>query len=193
MTDPKSVFTPVTVVADEVIETARSGLVTVSPILAAGVASANPVRLAAILQDLMADAALTLAARSHDDFCDAMKAWGEDLLELAEVVLTPLAAAGVVGAELLEALAIEVLRFKFKRLASMLSLAGVIVDHPGLGSRIDWEALRRFMLATPELIDETFWDDIFGDADLDTTGRMPALLAALLIVAPGSDQRAAFG
>ena len=184
MTDPKSIFTPVTVVADEVIETARSGLVTVSPILAAGVASANPVRLAAILQDLMADAALTLAARSHDDFCDAMKAWGEDLLELAEVVLTPLAAAGVVGAELLEALAIEVLRFKFKRLASMLSLAGVIVDHPGLGSRIDWEALRRFMLSTPELVDETFWDDIFGEADLDTTGRMPALLAALLIVAP---------
>ena len=85
------------------------------------------------------------------------------------------------------------LRFKFPRLASMLSLAGVIVDHPGLGSRIDWEALRRFMLATPELVDETFWDDIFGDADLDTTGRMPALLAALLIVAPEAIERAAFG
>ena len=49
------------------------------------------------------------------------------------VVLTPLAAAGVVGAELLEALVIELLRFKFARLASMLSLAGAIVDHPGLG------------------------------------------------------------
>ena len=40
------------------------------------------------------------------------------------------------------------------------------------------------MLATPDLVDETFWDGIFGDADLDVTGRMPALLAALLIVAP---------
>ena len=76
------------------------------------------------------------------------------------------------------------LRFKFPRLASMLSLAGVIVDDPGLGSRFDWEALRDFMLATPDLVDETFWDGIFGDADLDVTGRMPALLAALLIVAP---------
>ena len=75
--------------------------------------------------------------------------------------------------ELLEALAIEVLRFKFARLASMLSLAGVIVDHPGLGSRFDWEALRGFMLATPELVDETFWDDIFGDADLTRPAGCP--------------------
>ena len=185
MTDAaSSVFTPVTIVADEVIDTARSSLVTVSPILAAGAAAANPVRLAAILQDLAADAAQTLAARSHDEFCAAMKAWGEDLVELATVVLTPLGAAGVVASELLEALVIEALRFKFPRLASILSLAGVIVDDPGLGSRFDWEALRDFMLATPDLVDETFWDGIFGDADLDVTGRMPALLAALLIVAP---------
>ena len=95
MTDTaRSVFTPVAIVADEVIDTARSSLVTVSPILAAGAAAANPVRLAAILQELAADAALTLAARSHDDFCAAMKAWGEDLVELATVVLTPLGAAG---------------------------------------------------------------------------------------------------
>ena len=66
----------------------------------------------------------------------------------------------------------------------MLSLAGAIVEDPGLGSRFDWEALRDFMLVTPELVDETFWDDLFGTADMDTTGRMPALLAALLIVAP---------
>ena len=35
------VFVPLTIVADEVIETAQSGLVTVSPILEAGVAAAN--------------------------------------------------------------------------------------------------------------------------------------------------------
>ena len=134
MTDTaRSVFTPVAIVADEVIDTARSSLVTVSPILAAGAAAANPVRLAAILQELAADAAQTLAARSHDEFCAAMKAWGgEDLVELATVVLTPLGAAEVV-LELLEALVIEALRFKFPRLASILSLAGVIVDDPGLG------------------------------------------------------------
>jgi hypothetical protein len=185
MTDvARPIFVPLTTVTGEVIDTARSGLVTLSPILEAGVAAANPVRLAQILEDLAADAALTLSARSHDDFCNAMRAWGDDLVELAAVVLTPVAAAGVVAGELVEALAIELLRWKFPRLASMLSLAGAIVEDPGLGSRIDWEALREFMLVTPDLVDETFWDDLFGAADMDVTGRMPALLAALLIVAP---------
>ena len=171
MTDvARPVFVPLTTVTGEVIDTARSGLVTLSPILEAGVAAANPVRLAQILEELAADAALTLSARSHDDFCNAMRAWGEDLVELAAVVLTPVAAAGVVAAELVEAFAIELLRWKFPRLASMLSLAGAIVEDPGLGSRIDWEALRDFMLVTPELVDETFWDDLFGTADMETTG-----------------------
>ena len=180
----RPVFLPLTTVADEVLETTQSGFVTVSPILEAGLAAANPIQLAQILQELAADAALTLNARSHEDFCNAMRAWGDDLLQLATIALTPVAAAGVVASELLEALAIEFLRFKFPRLASMLSLAGAIVEDPGLGSRIDWEKLRDFMLVTPELVDETFWDDLFGTADMDTTGRMPALLAALLIVAP---------
>ena len=185
MTDlARPVFVPLTTVTNEVIDTARSGLMTVSPILAAGVAAADPIRLAQILLDLSTDAALTLSARSHEDFCNAMRAWGNDLVELATVVLAPVAATGVVASELAEALVIEVLRFKFARLASMLSLAGVIVEDPSLGSRFDREALRDFMLVTPELVDETFWDDLFGTADMDVSGRMPALLAALLIVAP---------
>ncbi len=184
MTDAGSVFAPLTAAAGEVIDTAESGLVTVSPILEAGLAAADPVQLAQLLEELAADAALTLAARSQDDFCNAMRAWGDDLAGLAAVVLAPVAAAGVVGGELVEALAIELLRAKFPRLAALLSLAGAIVESPGLGSRVDWEALRRFMLGTPDLVDETFWDDLFGTADLDVSGRMPALLAALLIVAP---------
>jgi hypothetical protein len=59
----------------------------------------------------------------------------------------------------------------------------VIVDDPGIGARFDWQMLRDFMVSTPELVDETFWDDVFGP-DGATSGRMPALLAALLIVAP---------
>jgi hypothetical protein len=180
----ESVFTPVTAVTGEALETARSGLTTFSPVLAAGLAAADPRELADILADLAENAARTLAVRSHEDFCNAMRAWGENLLRLAALALAPLAAAGVVAGDLLEALAIELLRIKFPRLAAMLSLAGAIVEHPGLGSRIDWEKLRDFMLATPELVDETFWDELFGEADMETTGRMPALLAAMLIVAP---------
>ena len=180
----KPIFLPLTTVATEVIETVKSALVTVSPILETGIKTANPVQLAQIQAELAADAALTLNARNHEEFCNAMRAWGEDLVRLAAVVLAPLAVTGLVAAELVEALTIELLRAKFPRLASMLSLAGAIVDDPALGSRFDWERLRQFLLVTPELVDETFWDDLFGTADMETTGRMPALLAAVLIVAP---------
>ena len=97
MTDPKSVFTPVTVVADEVIETARSRPRhrLPDPRRRRRVGEPGPPR--GDPPGSHGRRRATLAARSHDDFCDAMKAWGEDLLELAEVVLTPLAAAGVVG------------------------------------------------------------------------------------------------
>ena len=186
MTDVvRPVLGPLTTVTGEVIDTARAerhhGLA--DPALRAWTPRtrcASP----RILEDLAAAAALTLNARSQDEFCNALRAWGDALVELAEVVLTPLAAAGVVGLELTEALVIELLRFKLPRLASMLSLAGAIVEDPGLGSRFDWERLRDFMLVTPELVDETFWDDLFGEADMETSGRMPALLAAMLIVAP---------
>ncbi len=185
MTDvARSIFTPVAVAVDEVIDAVQSSLITVSPLLSAGVAAANQAQLTQILADLAADAAQTLAARSHEDFCNAMRAWGEDLVALAGVILAPVAAVGATALELVEALVIELLRAKFPRLASMLSLFGAIVDDPGIGSRFDWEALRRFMVSTPELVDESFWDDLFGTADMETSGRMPALLAALLIVAP---------
>ncbi len=55
----------------------------------------------------------------------------------------------------------------------MLTLAGVIVDDPGLGSRVDWEKLRDFMLSTPELVDETFWDDLFGRGHGDDAAACP--------------------
>jgi hypothetical protein len=180
----RSIFAPLTTVAEEVIESVQASLVTVSPILADGVRAADPERLTQITGELAADAALTLSARSHDEFCNAMRAWGNDIADLATLLLGPVVGAGVVASDLVEALAIELLRHKLPRLASMLSLGGVIVEDPALGSRIDWEALRDFMLVTPELVDETFWDDLFGTEDIDVGGRMPALLAALLIVAP---------
>lgn len=179
----RPIFAPLTTAVDEVIDIATSSFVAASPLLVAGARAADPVRLAQILEALTADAARTLNARSHDEFCASLQAWGDDLVDLAQVVLLPVAAAGAVGAELGQALAVEVLRIKYPRLAAMLSLAGVIVDDPGIGSRFDREKLRDFLLSTPDLVDETFWDDVFG-ADGATSGRMPALLAALLIVAP---------
>jgi hypothetical protein len=179
VTDGIPVFGPVSVNTGEALKLAKDGAIKVSPLLAAGIAIANFDDVLDILDDLVADAARTLTSTSQEEFCGAMRAWGEDIAELATVILGPVAGA---GSDIVQTLAIELLRSKFDRLASMLSLAGAIVDDPGLGSHIDWEKLRDFMLVTPELVDESFWDELFGPGD--SGSRMLALLAAVLIVAP---------
>lgn len=155
-------------------------------LLGRSLAAVDPVRLAAALQDLAADAALTAAARSHDDFCDALKAWGRDLVDLAELLLAPALPVAAAGKDLLEVLVVGLLRQQYPRLAAVMDAAGVFDDDPLLGSRFNWDKLRDFVLSTPDLVDEEFWDEMFGDSlvDLDITGRMPALFVALLVVAP---------
>jgi hypothetical protein len=179
VTDGIPVFGPVSINTGEALDLAKSGLVTTSPYLAAGIALANVGEIEEILEHFLADAARTLTATSQEQFCGALRAWGNDLVHLAEVILSPVVST---GADVVEMLAIELLRIKFPRLAAMLSVAGAIVDNPHVGSHIDWEKLREFMLGTPELVDESFWDELFGTGD--SGSRMVALLAALLIVAP---------
>jgi Family of unknown function (DUF6603) len=179
VTDGIPVFGPISVNTGETLGLAKDGAVHVGPLLAAGIAVANLDEVAGILEDFAADAARTLTSTSQQEFCGALRAWGRDLAHLAEVILGPVAAA---GSDVVQTLAVEILRAKFERLASMLTLAGAIVDDPVLGSHIDWEKLRAFMLVTPELVDESFWDELFGSGD--SGSRMVALLAALLTVAP---------
>jgi hypothetical protein len=141
-----------------------------------------------IVRDKMAtladiDAAIA-AADDHESFCDAVKHWGQALLALAEVLLAPLLALGVAGAPLVGNLLVYALRKKFPRLGVVLTLAGVIVDDPSTGGRFDFAALARFVSDPPALVDETFWDDTFDAQDVEGTGRAPALLLALLLMAP---------
>jgi Family of unknown function (DUF6603) len=179
MTDGIPVFGPVSINTREALKLAKDGGVAVSPFLAAGIALANFDEVIDIVDDFVADAIRTLTSTSEEEFCDSLDAWGDDFIELATVILGPVANA---GSDIVQTLAVELLRLKFRRLASMLTLAGAIVDDPGLGSHIEWEKLRDFMLGTPELVDESFWDELFGTGD--SGSRMAALLAALLIVAP---------
>lgn len=174
----KVVFAPVFAAPAVVVPT--------TSLLGRSLAAVDPVALAAEVADLEADAARTAAARTHDDFCDALQAWGRDLVDLAELVLAPALPVAAAGEELLEVLVIGMLRQQYPRLAAVLDAAGVFDDDPLLGSRFDWAKLRDFVLNTPDLVDEAFWDEMFGDnlIDLDVTGRMPALLVALLLVAP---------
>ena len=89
------------------------------------------------------------AAPDHDDFCGALERWGRALVHLAELLLAPLAGAGVAGAELFEPLAVKLLRHSYPRLAAVLTVAGVIVDDPTSGARINWTALRDFLTDPP--------------------------------------------
>ena len=73
----------------------------------------------------------------------------------------------------------------------MLSLAGAIVDNPHVGAHFDFEKLRDFMLATPDLVDESFWDELFGVGD--DSSRMLALLVATLDRRAGDARRAEHG
>lgn len=176
---PVPLFGPVTLNTSEALREAKGGLVKSAPYLAAGIAIANADEILEITEDLLADALRTLTVTSQQELCSALRAWGRDLEHLAEVILSPVADA---SADLVQMLAIEVLRIKFARLASMLSLGGAIVDNPHVGAHFDFEKLRAFMLATPDLVDESFWDELFGAGD--DSSRMLALLVATLIVAP---------
>ncbi|MGE5691549.1 MAG: DUF6603 domain-containing protein [Pseudomonadota bacterium] len=176
---PVPVFGPITFNTREALREAKGGLIKSAPYLAAGIAIANADEILEIVEDLLADALRTLTVTSQQELCSALRAWGRDLEHLAEVMLSPVADA---GADVVQMLVIEVLRIKFARLASMLSLAGAIVDNPHVGAHFDFEKLRDFMLATPDLVDESFWDELFGAGD--ESSRMLALLVATLIVAP---------
>jgi hypothetical protein len=167
----------------DAIGTARS-VFTDATLMELGRAVADAARIDQAVANLVADVAALAAVRSHDDFCDLLRKWGDDLIELAEAVLSPLAPLGVAGKPLAEALAIEVIRSKYPRLASLLAAAGVFADSPGIGSRFDWEALRDLLLNGPGVVTEDFWDSFLDAANPQESGRIPALLAVLLVAVP---------
>ena len=79
MTDVvRPVLAPLTTVTDEVSTPRARARSPSRRSSTAGARAANPMRLAQILEDLAADAALTLNARSHAEFCNALRAWGDD-------------------------------------------------------------------------------------------------------------------
>ncbi len=149
-----------------------------------GRAAADPVRVDLAVAKLVADVLALSQVRSHDDFCDLLRTWGDDLVELAEAALSPLTALGVVGKPLVEALIVYVIQKQYPRLASLLSAAGVIISSPSVGSRFDWENLRDLLLNGPGVVTEDFWDDFLDAANPQQSGGVPALLAALLVLVP---------
>ena len=153
-------------------------------LLEAGRLAADAVRVDAAVAKLQADVVALGGVRSHEDFCNLLRTWGNDLIGLAEAVLTPLAPLGIVGRPLAEALVVFTIQKVYPRLAGLLSAAGVFVDSPAIGSRFDWERLRDLILHGPGVVTEDFWDAFLDAGNLQESGTVPALLAAFLVIAP---------
>ncbi len=168
---------------DAVVEAATPDFVS-SSLLAGGMPAADAVRVAGAVAQLLSDVEALALVRSHDDFCRLLRTWGDDLVELAAAALGTLAPPGMSGEELAEVLVIEIITAKFGRLATMLTIAGAIVDGPGFGSRFDRERLRDLLLDGPGVVSEDFWDSVVDAASPEQSGGVPALIAALLILVP---------
>ncbi len=166
-----------------VVEAGTPNFVT-SSLLAEGMPAADALRVAGAIAQLVSDVEALALVRSHDDFCRLLRTWGDDIVELAAAALGSVAPPGMSGEELAEVLVIEVIKAKFGRLATMLTVAGAIVEEPGLGSRFDRERLRDLLLEGPGVVSEDFWDGVADAANPEQSGGVPALLAALLILVP---------
>lgn len=173
MTDlSRPVIVPITELVETLVNLGRAGL-----------SALDESDIDRILVELNADTVALVQAGNHEEFCDALRRWGEDFVELVAILFGGLA---VIGADVSQIAIAEVLRSQLPRLGAVLSLAGVIVDHPIAGSTINFEALRDFLVNPPGLINETFWDETFAAGDIEGTGRLPAMLIALLLLAPAT-------
>ena len=73
------------------------------------------------------------------------------------------------------------------RLAAYLSMRRIITNSPEDGApTIDTDELADVISSPNTLVDEQFWTAILGDDPASGTGRLPAVLVALLIMAPQS-------
>lgn len=84
-------------------------------------------------------------------------------------------------------LAARVIMSELPRTAAVFVLAGVI-DNVGTTAeprwRLDYDALLDFVSDPETLVNEQRWEDLFADVGHPASGRLPAVLAGLLIMAP---------
>ena len=85
-----------------------------------------------------------------------------------------------------DAMLVRVLDERWPRTAAFLTLAGVVVRSPGGPPVVDWDRAREVLTDPGTAVNEELWDALLGDAGLPGTGRLPAVLMGLLILAPQS-------
>jgi hypothetical protein len=83
-----------------------------------------------------------------------------------------------------DAMLIRFLDERLPRTAAFMTLSGVIVRAADGTEHVDWPRAEQFLGNPGIAVNEQLWDALLGDAGLPGTGRLPAVLVALLILAP---------
>ena len=140
--------------------------------------------LAPALQALDAAAAAIADADDLGPWAEAVANWHGALESLAQTAFERGAAE---APEALGELAARVLMSRTPRTAAALVLAGVIVNDGTPEAprwRLDFDAFADFVTAPETLIDEQRWEELFADLGHPHSGRLPAVVAGLLLMAP---------
>jgi hypothetical protein len=136
------------------------------------------------LQSLDAAAAAITAAPDLGTWAQTVTTWHGSLEVLARTAFDrPVAQAP----EALGELAGRILMSRLPRTAAALVLAGVIVDDGTTAEprwRLDFAAFVDFVSDPGTLVNEQRWEELFADLGHTHSGRLPAVLAGLLLMAP---------
>jgi len=120
-------------------------------------------------------------AADIDAWVPVANAWMASLENLAQAAFTA-------ATDALDQLLVRVLFSQFPRTAATLVTVGVITAETDTAGNtswdIDWPALQDFFLDPETLINEQTWEDLFADLGHPHSGRLPAVLAAMILLAP---------
>jgi hypothetical protein len=136
----------------------------------------DPAAVQAALAQLGPAAARITDAGDLTQWDTAAQGWTTALQQLAD------SAFG--GPDSGAAMLVRVLEERAPRTAAFLSLAGVIRRNPSGPDGIDWPRAQQVLTDPGTAVNESLWDALLGDAGLPGTGRLPAVIIALLILAP---------
>jgi hypothetical protein len=152
---------------DLIVEAANDALDGINPNLPA-LTPANAAAARTDLQNLINRAQDVTNAGDPVAWVNAMGDWRQALRDLATHAF---------GDD--DKMLVRLLQERMPRTAAFLALIGVISNND-----IDWPKLRQFASDPGTLVNEAFWDALLGDAGIPGTGRLPAVLAGLLLLFP---------
>ncbi|MFC5142933.1 DUF6603 domain-containing protein [Actinomycetospora rhizophila] len=171
MTRPVSLVEQLTAVVVDSVTAALDGSTAMLPALDAPDAGGARAALGELT-----DAAADLAAAPPDALEGAARAWWQRLDQVS--------ARAFGGPAAFDALVVRLLDERFPRTAAYLSLGGVIVRSPDGEHTLDRERLAELIDDPALAVDEDAWDAVLADLGSSVSGRVVAVLVALLLLAP---------